>query len=288
MGEALPVCYLNGEFVAAGEARISPFDRGFLFGDGAYEVIPCYGGRPLRLGAHLERLAVNLEALGIADPYPQARWRELFAALVEKNGGAELGIYLEVTRGSETGRDFIPKAGTPPSIFGFASRLAPPGPEKRKRGVRAITLEDIRWRRCDIKSVSLLASVMLRREARAQGADEAILVRGGLLTEGSSSCVFVVAGGAVITPATGRSRLPSITREVVLDAARALGLQVEERDVDAEELPHCEEIWLASASREIIAVTRLDGQPVASGSPGPLWHKAYDEFQQLKQRECSP
>ncbi|MDN5865387.1 MAG: D-amino acid aminotransferase [Gammaproteobacteria bacterium] len=286
MAEALPTCYLNGEFVATDAARISPLDRGFLFGDGVYEVVPCYGGRPLRLESHLERLAAGLEALGIGNPRTGAQWRELFAGLVGKNGGGDLGVYLEVTRGTESGRDFLPAEGTPPTVFGFAWTLAPPDPDQRKHGIKAVTLEDIRWLRCDIKSVALLAAVMLRREAQAQGADEAILVRGGRLAEGSSSCVFVVRDGVIATPPASHERLPSITREVVADSIQSLELGLKEQDIACADLTRADEIWLASSTREVIAVTRLDGQPVGNGTPGPLWGKVHAAFQQLKQREC--
>ncbi|MGH8224806.1 MAG: D-amino acid aminotransferase [Gammaproteobacteria bacterium] len=286
MADALPTCLLDGEFVATREARVSPLDRGFLFGDGIYEVVPCYGGRPLRLEAHLARLAASLDALGIANPYPEARWRELLAALVEKNGGGNLGVYLQVTRGAGDGRDFLPEAGLQPTVFGFAWPLAPPRPDQLERGIAGATLEDIRWLHCDIKSIALIAAVMLRREAAQRGADEAILIRDEHLAEGSSSAVFVVKDGAISTPPASRERLPSITREVVGDAITALDLPFVEREIAADELAGMDEIWIASATREALAITRLDGQPVGDDRPGPVWKRVYGEFQALKKREC--
>lgn len=286
MAEALPICLLDGEFVATGEARVSPLDRGFLFGDGIYEVVPCYGGTPLRLDAHLARLAASLDSLGIENPYTDARWREIVATLIEKNGGGNLGVYVEVTRGTEAGRDFLPQPDTRPTVFGFAWKLAPPAPEKLAHGIAAAVLEDIRWLRCDVKSVSLLGPVMLRMEARERGADEAILARDGHLAEGSSSAVFVVREGVIATPPASRERLPSITRQVTGDAIASLDLALDEREIAVGELAAADEIWVASATRELLAVTSLDDSSVGNGEPGPLWHRVYEEFQALKQREC--
>ncbi len=286
MVNALPVCLLNGEFVATGEARISPLDRGFLFGDGIYEVVPCYGSKPLRLDAHLARLSASLDALGMENPHTGDGWCAYVAALIEKNGGGDLGVYLEVTRGTEAGRDFLPQADTEPTVFGFAWRLAPPAPEKLECGIVGAVLEDIRWLRCDVKSISLLGPVMLRREARKRGADEAILARGEHLAEGSSSAVFVVKNGAVATPPASHERLPSITRQIAGDAIAACKLPFEEREIAVAELTTADEIWVASATREVLAVTRLDGKPVGAGLPGPLWRATWEEFQALKQREC--
>lgn len=286
MPEALPTCLLNGEFMATETARISPFDRGFLFGDGVYEVIPCYAGRPLRLQAHLTRLAASLTEIGVKNPHSNAEWIRLIATLIGKNGGGDLGIYLEITRGAQPGRDFSPHPDTTPTVFGFAWTLDAPEPRKLEQGVRGATLEDIRWLRCDVKAVSLLAAVLLRREAERRGADEAILVRDGCLTEGSSSAVFAVKAGAVTTPPADRKRLPSITREVVGDAIAELGLTLTERDMQASELATMDEVWIASATREVLALTTLDGKPVGNGAPGPLWHKVHAQFQALKQREC--
>jgi D-alanine transaminase len=287
MPEALPTCLLNGEFVATDTARISPFDRGFLFGDGVYEVIPCYGGRPLRLAAHLCRLAASLAAIGVKNPHSESEWSRLIATLIENNGGGDLGVYLEITRGAQPGRDFSPHPDTTPTVFGFAWSLDAPDPRKLERGVRGVTLEDIRWLRCDVKAVSLLATVLLRREAKARGGDEAVLVREGLLTEGSSSALFAIKQGVIVTPPADRKRLPSITREVVGDAIGALGLTLTERDLKASELASMDEVWIASASREVLALTRLDGQPIGNGTPGPLWRKVHTQFQALKQRECN-
>jgi len=287
MADALPTCLLDGKLLPTAEARVSPLDRGFLFGDGVYEVIPCYRGAPLRLEAHLDRLHDGLDALGIPAPFERADWKAHVAALIEANGGGDLGVYLEVTRGAGAGRDFLPEPGLRPTVFGFCWRLAAPRPQHLEQGLAAATLDDIRWLRCDVKSVALLGAVMLRMEARRRGADEAILVRDGHLAEGSSSAVFVVRDGAIATPPASRERLPSITRQVVGDVLDALELPLNEREIRTDELYEADEVWVASATREAMPVTRLDGRPVGSGRPGPLWRRAWDEFQTLKRREAA-
>lgn len=285
MADALPICLLNGALVPTTEARISPFDRGFLFGDGIYEVVPCYGGKPFRLLAHFYRMQAGLDAIGIRNPYPPARWNELFDELIAANGGGDLGIYIEVTRGVEPGRDFLPQPETTPTVFGFCWRLTPTRPEQFERGFTAATLEDIRWLRCDIKSVALLGPVMLRMEAKRRGADEAILIRDEYLAEGSSSAVCIVKDGRVITPPPSEKRLPSITRLVVADAVDALGLPFDVREVHVSELHIADEIWIASSTREAIPITSIDGRVVGNGKPGPVWRRVFDEFQAFKKRE---
>ena len=282
MADALPHSLLNGIIVATNEAAVSPFDRGFLFGDGVYEVAPVYGGKPFRLEAHFERLESGLDALGIANPHPRARWIELVYELIAANGGGDMGIYLEVTRGVGRGRDFLPDPYMRPTVFGFCWRLGASSP----RGIAAVTLEDIRWSRCDIKSIALLAPVLLRMEAHRRGADEAILVRGDVLAEGSSSAVFLVKDGRIATPPASRERLPSITRLVVGDVLDALGLPLEVREVPRGELSTADEIWIASSTREALPVTSLDGKAVGTGEPGPVWRRVFDEFQALKKREA--
>lgn len=287
MADALPTCLLDGALVSSGAARISPFDRGFLFGDGIYEVVPCYSGRPFRLQAHFDRLQAGLDALEIPNPYSRARWAELIQALIAANGGGDMGMYLEVTRGTEPGRDFLPRPGINPTVFGFCWRLAATRPEQLERGIVAVTLEDIRWLRCDIKSVALLGPVMLRMESKRRDADEAILVRGGRLAEGSSSAVFVVNDGRVATPPASHERLPSITRLVVDDVLVALGLPSAVREIDRDELHKCDEVWIASSTREVMPVTLLDGRALGTGKPGPIWRRVFAEYQALKKRETA-
>jgi D-alanine transaminase len=287
MSDALPTCLLDGALVSMSAARVSPLDRGFLFGDGIYEVVPCYCGRPFRLQAHFERLQAGLDALDIPNPYSRTRWTELIQALIAANGGGDMGMYLEITRGAGRGRDFLPEPDMSPTVFGFCWRLAAPQLEQLQPGIVAVTLEDIRWLRCDIKSVALLGPVMLRMEARRRGADEAILVRGGRLAEGSSSAVFVVKEGRISTPPASHERLPSITRLVVGDALVALGLPLAAREIHRDELYTADEIWTASATREVVPVTLLDGRAVGAGKPGPIWRHVFAEYQALKRREAA-
>ena len=287
MADALPACLLDGALVPTHAARISPFDRGFLFGDGIYEVVPCYGGRPFRLQAHFDRLQAGLDALGIANPYSRLRWAELVRELISANGAGDMGLYIEITRGCDSGRDFLPSPGMKPTVFGFCWRLAAMRSEQLERGISGATLEDIRWLRCDIKSTALLAAVLLRMEARRRGADEAILLRDGRLAEGSSSAVFVVKDGRVATPPANHERLPSITRLVVGEVLVVLGLPLEQREVLLDELYAADEIWIASATRETVPLAQLDGRAVGTGKAGPVWQRVFDEFQAFKKRETA-
>lgn len=285
MTDALPTCLLDGTLMPITSARISPLDRGFLFGDGVYEVVPVYRGAPFRLQPHLDRLQAGLEALAIHNPYPRARWAQLIRALVAANLHGDQGVYLEITRGTEEGRDFLPAPGRNPTVFGFCWRLAPVRLEQLERGIAAVTLQDIRWLRCDIKSIALVAPVMLRMEAKRRDADEAILLREERLAEGSSSAVFVVKDGHVATPPASHERLPSITRLVVGEVLVALGLPLAVREIHRDELHTADEIWTASATREVMPVTRLDGRALGHGTAGPIWRRVFDEYQALKKRE---
>ncbi len=286
MADALPTCLLDGALMPVSAARISPFDRGFLFGDGIYEVVPCYMGTPFRLQAHFDRFQAGLDALGIRNPYSREHWSELVQALIVANGGGDMGMYLEVTRGTGRGRDFLPEPGVSPTVFGFCWRLPAVQPAQVERGIAAVTLEDIRWLRCDIKSIALLAPVMLRMEAKRRDADEAILVREERLAEGSSSAAFVVSDGRISTPPASHERLPSVTRLVVGDVLAALGLPFAVREIPRNELQTCDEMWLASSTREVVPVTLLDGRAVGTGKPGPIWRRVFDEYQALKKREA--
>lgn len=285
MAAALPICLLDGVFVPAQDARVSPFDRGFLFGDGVYEVIPCFNAKPFRLAAHLDRLQAGLDALQIANPHSRAQWTKLVHELIAVNGVGNIGLYLEITRGAGSGRDFLPQADLKPTVFGFCWPLAPARNADLERGISGATLDDIRWLRCDIKSVALLAPVLLRMQARDRGADEAILIHDGRLAEGSSSAVFIVEAGRIVSPPASHERLPSITRLVVIEAAAALQLPLDAREVDRAELDGADEIWIASSTRDVMPVVRLDKHAVGDGKPGPLWRRVYAQVQAIKQRE---
>lgn len=278
MTEPLPWCHLDGAVVPLREARISPLDRGFLFADAVYEVIPVYGGRPFRLAEHLGRLGRSLGEIGIANPLDQALWHDLLRSLIERNGGGDMYAYLQVSRGAEYGRNHAPPRGLHPTVFAFCAPLPAEDPDLLARGLRCVTAPDIRWARCDIKSVALLANVMLRERAARAGAHETILLRDGLLTEASSSAVHVVLGGVLVAPPETQAILHGTTRAVVEELADAAGLACSTRPVAEAELRAADEIWLSAAVRGLAAVTELDGRPVGNGRPGPLWQRLHADF----------
>lgn len=273
-------CYLDGAFLPLAEARVSPLDRGFLLGDGVYEVIPAYGGRPFRLDAHLERLGRSLAAVRIPPPLDPVAWREVLERLTAEAGGGDVKLYLQVTRGAPASRDHAFPEDAVPGVFAMAEPLTPPAP----RGFRAVVLPDIRWRRCDIKTIALLPNVLLRQQALDAGADEAILVREEAVTEGAASNVLLVRDGVVVTPVQSTDLLPGVTRDLVLELAAAEGLAWESRRVGIAELAAAEEIWLTSSTKEVVPVVELDGQPVGAGRPGPVYRQVRTAFEALKQR----
>jgi D-alanine transaminase len=283
MGQPLPICYLNGEFMPLSEARISPLDRGFLYSDGAYEVTPVYGGRPFRFTEHHQRLTRSLREIRMEDPLARDAWRDLYRQLIARNAHpGDLYIYVQVTRGAENGRNHAPLPDVPRTIFAFAS----PWPEGRagwrENGVPAVTAQDSRWLRCDIKSVSLLANVLLRQLAVDAGASETILLRDGQLTDSSASSVHVVIDGELRTPPNSWRLLPGTTRGVIEEIADQAGVQWRATAVSEAELRGAQEILLGAATREVQPVTALDGKPVGTGKPGPVWRKLYDAYQAYK------
>ncbi|MFO1427244.1 MAG: D-amino acid aminotransferase [Steroidobacteraceae bacterium] len=282
MAEPLPTCFLDGSWLPLREARVSPLDRGFLYADGVYEVMPVFGGRPFRFAQHFERLARSLAAIRMRDPHPRERWREIVAGLIERNGGGDQYVYLQVTRGAEYGRNHAPLPDIAPTVFAFCAPLPRPSPQHLERGLACVTAPDPRWARCDIKSVALLANVLLRQLAVDAGADETILLRDGWLTEASASTVHVVRGGLVLTPPDSARILPGTTRAVVEELADRLGIGRETRPVSEAELRGADEIWLAAATRDVSSVTRLDGAAVGSGRPGPLWQRMRTGFATLR------
>ena len=273
--------YLNGEFMPIEQARISVLDRGFIFGDGVYEVIPSYSRRPFRLPEHLARLRASLDAIRIANPYDDARWSELVARIIAGNPWEDQNVYLQITRGVAKRDHAFPK-GLTPTVFLMASELVTPSAELMKTGAPAIVLPDFRWLRCDIKSTSLLGNCLLRTLATEQDCAEAILVRDGELTEASASNVFVVKNGTVLTPPKSHLILPGITYDVVLEILRANALPHEIRPVKESELRSADEVWITSSSREVLPITTLDGRPVGAGRPGPVGLRVHALYQQYK------
>ncbi|MCS6946083.1 MAG: aminotransferase class IV [Steroidobacteraceae bacterium] len=273
--------YLGGEFLPLSAARISPLDRGFLFADGVYEVIPVYAGRPFLFVEHCTRLARSLDAIRLRIPYDIDRWRAIVGSLIERNGGGDMYVYLQVTRGAEHGRNPAPLPASH-TVFAFCAPLPIASAERRRDGIACITASDPRWARCDIKSVALLPNVLLRQQALDAGANEAILLRDGLLTEGTSSTVHAVLDGALVAPPESPRILPGTTRTVVAELARRCGIRYRSAEISAAQLRSAPEILLASALREIDAVTTLDGAAVGSGVPGPCYRQLRAAFDDLK------
>jgi len=282
MADPFPTCYLNGEYLPLAQARISPLDRGFLYGDGAYEVMPVYGGRPFRLEAHCARLTRSLGEIRMTDPLSRRDWCDIFEALITRSGGADQYIYWQVTRGAEHGRNHAPLPDIPRTVFAFCAPLPVASAAVLEKGVACISAEDTRWARCDIKSVALLANVLLRQLAVDADAAETILLRNGELTEASSSTVQVVLDGELRTPPNSRRILPGTTRGVVEELAARVGVAYRAAPVSEAELRRADEIWISAATREVQPVTTLDGKPVGSGRPGPLWRRVHAEFQRWK------
>ena len=278
MPEPFPTCHLDGRYLPLAEARISPLDRGFLFADGVYEVVPVHRGRAFRLREHLNRLDHSLSAIRLANPHSDSEWARIVQTLVSEASATELLVYVEVTRGPEYGRNHLLPREPRPTVFAFASPFPAPGSEVLERGLSAVTLPDIRWSRCDVKSVALLANVLLRDEASRRGADEALLVRDGLLLEGSSSTIFLCVGGTLITPPNSHLILPGTSRDAVLELARDW-LPSQESEIGPRDIGSAEELWIASAGRGVLPVTRVDGEPVGDGVPGPLWQEMYQRLQ---------
>lgn len=282
MAGPLPNCHLDGRMLPLSEARISPLDRAFLFGDGIYEVIPVHGGRLFRPAAHLARLERSAAALRLCNPHDRDAWELLLGELVAANGGGEQYIYLQLSRGAEWGRNHAPLPDIPPTVFAYGSPWPQPAAATLEQGLACITTEDNRWGRCDIKSTALLANVLLRQQAVDAGAAETILLSGGLLREASASSVLVVIDGTVIAPPDSAHILPGTSRLVVAELCDALGIPRRAADITEAQLRGAHEIWLSAATREVQPVTRLDGRAVGDGRPGPLWRRVYDAWQQLK------
>ena len=278
MAGPLPTAWLNGSFVPLAEARISPLDRGFLFADAVYEVIPVYGGRPFLCAEHLARLERSLIETRLRSPLTRREWGRTLTELVARNGGGDMSLYLQVSRGADAGRDHSPNPALALTVFLMASPLAPLDREVRTAGIAAITLPDQRWRRCDIKSTALLANVLAKSAATAAGATEAILLADGWLREGASSSVLVAAGGTLCAPPYGPEILPGTTRDLALRLAAEAGTRLRIAPVSEAELRAADEIVLAFATRGVLPVTRLDGVAVGDGKPGPGWQQLDELF----------
>jgi len=279
----MDIAYLNGEFLPLDQARVPVLDRGFIFGDGVYEVIPVYSRRAFRLPQHLERLARSLAAIRLANPLTDAEWTRLIGEIVARNAGDDQSVYLQVTRGVARRDHAFPKEAKQ-TVFMMSGPLVTPAHELVESGVPCITGIDYRWLKCDVKSVSLLGNCLLRQSAAEAGAAEIVLFRDGNLTEASASNVFVIRKGTLLSPPKSHLILPGITYDVVLELAEAVGIPVELRAISEREVRGADELWLTSSTREVLAIVTLDGKSVGSGKPGPVFKRLYPAFQEFKRR----
>jgi len=275
--------YLNGHFLPLAEAGISPLDRGFLYGDGVYELIPVYSRRPFRVDEHLKRLQGTLDGIRLANPLTVDAWKTVISRLIAAAPWDDQSIYLQVTRGADDKRDHaFPPASVVPTVFAFSSPLLTTSAAVRAQGVAAITVPDLRWSRCDLKVVSLLANVLARQQAVEQGCAEALLLRDGYLKEGAASNIFIVKDGLLLAPPKTHLMLPGITYDVILELAAIHGQRLEVREISEAELRAADEVWMTSSTKEVLAITQLDGRPVGAGLPGPLGVTMWQWYQDFK------
>lgn len=283
----MSIVYLNGDFLPLEEACVSVTDRGFLFGDGVYEVIPAYGGRLFRLPHHLQRLQNSLDGIQLSNPLSEAAWEQLLEELLVRNRDRagrhnDQSVYLQVTRGTAEKRDHNFPAEIHHTVYAASNPIPEPDPDLARNGVAAVTLDDIRWAWCNIKAITLLPNVLLRQQAGERGAAEAILIRDGHAIEASSSNIFIVQDGIIITPPKSQVMLPGITRDLVLELAEQHGVAYREDNIAEDALHAADEVWITSSTREIVPVTRLDDREVGDGTPGQVWQVMLAHYRQYK------
>ncbi|MGB1333553.1 MAG: D-amino acid aminotransferase [Porticoccaceae bacterium] len=276
------IAYLNGQYLPIEQAKISPLDRGFLFGDGVYEVVPSYEGKLVGFLPHLQRMNKGLEAIGISTGWSENQWLDLCLKLIQQNGAGNLGIYLQISRGTYDTRAHRFPDKVNPTIFAFCFEI-PPAPVADKSLAKTYTVStarDIRWDRRDIKSTSLLGNVLHYQQGVEQGNQETLLFNDrSELTEASSCNAFIVKNGSVITPPLDHQKLPGITRQILIDILRNDGnISVEERTVTMDEVAEADEVWITSSSREIAPVIAIDSVPVGDGQVGDVWLAAQTLF----------
>ncbi len=280
--------YLNGRFLPLAEANVSVLDRGFVFGDGVYELVPVYSGKPFRLDAHLRRLQDSLDGIRLANPLGSAEWRERILHLIALQDFADQSVYLQVTRGTpiegQPLRDHAFPQGVQPTVFMFAQPLVTATAGQKAAGVCAVSAVDNRWLRCNIKAISLLANLLLRQQAVDVACAETVMLRDGFLTEGAASNIFVVKDGVLRAPPPSSLMLTGITYDVVLELAAAHGIPHEVRPVTEAEVRSADELWMTSSTKEIMAIVKLDGVPVGAGVPGPMAMRMDVLYQAFKQQ----
>ncbi len=275
------IVYLNGQYLPLEDAKVSVLDRGFIYGDGVYELIPVYRRQAFRLPQHLARLQYSLDGIRLANPHTDAQWTAIIDELVLRQPFDDQGVYFQVTRGVAK-RDHAFPAGVPATVFMMSNPLATPSAEQIAKGVAVVTAEDNRWRRCDLKTISLVGNVLMRQLAAEAGAIETVMFRDGYLTEASASNVLLVIGGKIVAPPKDNLILPGITYGAAYDFAREAGLPFEMRPVARADALAADEMWLTSSTKEVLAVTQLDGKPFGAGVPGPMFRRMHALFQAHK------
>jgi D-alanine transaminase len=279
----MSMVFLNGTFLPLEEAKVPVLDRGFLFGDGVYELVPVYSRVAFRLDEHLARLERSLSEAGIHNPHGRAQWREIVYRVIDAQPFEDQGVYFQVTRGVAKRDHAFPK-GVEPTVFMMSNPLVNPPREQVEKGGSAVSAPDNRWLRCDIKSISLIGNVLLRQLSAEAGGAETILFRDGRLTEASASNVFIVKRGVIQSPPKDRLILPGITYDVVTELARAHGMALEFRSITQAEVRAADELWVTSSSKEVFPIVELDGRRVGGGVPGPLFRRMYQLYQEFKQK----
>ena len=275
--------YLNGSFLPLEDAKISVLDRGFIYGDGVYELIPVYHRQPFRLRQHLARLQRSLDGIRMVNPHTDTEWESIIHELVARTPFDDQGLYFQVTRGVAK-RDHSFPLDVAPTVFMMSNPLSLPTAEQVERGVAVVTAIDERWLHCDLKTISLLGNVLARQRATDAGAAESVLFRNGFLTEASASNVFIVRDRVILAPPKDNQILPGITYDAAFELARGSGLALEVRPISRDEALTADEMWLSSSTKEVLAVTTVDGKSFAGGSPGPMFRKIYELFQASKSR----
>ncbi len=275
--------FLNGKLLPSEQATVSVLDRGFIFGDGVYELVPVYSRVPFRLEEHLVRLERSLGEAKIRNPYTRAQWRSHIYQLIDAQPFEDQGVYFQVTRGVAKRDHAFPK-GVEPTVFMMSNPLTNPPQAQVEKGAAALSAPDNRWLRCDIKSISLIGNCLLRQLSAEAGAAETILFRDGELTEASASNVFIVKRGVIQSPPKSNLILPGITYDVVVELARANGLALEFKDIPEADVRAADEIWVTSSSKEVLAIVELDGKRIGDGRPGPMFRRMYQLYQEFKQK----
>ena len=273
--------FLNGEFMPMEEAKVPVLDRGFIFGDGIYELVPVYSRAPFRLDGHLARMERSLSEVGIRNPYTRVEWARIIGQMIERQPFDDQGVYWQVTRGVARRDHAFPK-DVQPTVFMMSNPLVNPSKAVVENGASAVTAQDFRWHRCDLKTISLIGNCMLRQVSSEAGAIETILFRDGTLTEASASNAYIVKDGVIATPPKDNLILPGITLDVVFDIVERGKLPLQVREITEAEVRGADEVWVSSSSKEIVAIVDLDGKPVGNGKPGPVFRKAWQLYQDFK------